>query len=73
MMRKTNLFGPAVILLLLALGSIPAVGAGSEPVCTTDGCTVPKSDPTDKCTPAYDDYARFIAGISNREGSPGGT
>jgi hypothetical protein len=66
-MRKTNLFGLAAILLLLALGSIPAWGAGSEPVCATDGCTVPKSDPTDKCTPAYDDYALFIAGISNRE------
>jgi len=68
-MRKTNRFGLAAIVLLLALGSVPAVGAGSEPVCTTDGCTVPKSDLTDKCIPAYDDYALFIAGISNREGS----
>jgi hypothetical protein len=67
MVRKTNLFGPAAILLLLALGSVPALSAGSEPVCATDGCTVLKSDPTDKCTPAYHDYALFIAGISNRE------
>ena len=67
MMRKTNLFGLAAIVLLLALGSVPALGADSEPVCTPDGCTVPKSDPTDKCTPAYHDYALFIAGISNRE------
>ncbi len=55
------------MVLLLALGSVPALGAGSEPVCATDGCPVLKSDPTDKCLPAYDDYALFIAGISNRE------
>ena len=55
MMRKANLFGLAAIVLLLALGSIPAAGAGSEPVCTVDGCTVPKSDPMAKCIPAYDD------------------
>jgi len=67
MMRKTNLFGLAGIVLLLALGSVPALGADSEPVCTPDGCTVPKSNPTAKYTPAYHDYARFIAGISNRE------
>ncbi len=36
-MRKTNRFGLAVIVLLLALGPVPAVGAGSEPVCATDG------------------------------------
>jgi hypothetical protein len=68
-MRNANLFGLAAMALLLALGPIPAVGAGSEPVCTVDGCTVPKSEPTAECLPAYDDYALFIAGISNREGT----
>ncbi len=68
-MRKMNLFGLAAMLLLLNWGSVPAMGAGSEPVCTADGCTVPKSDQTSKCIPAYHDYALFIAGISNREGS----
>ncbi|MGO8762412.1 MAG: hypothetical protein ACLP2P_00160 [Desulfobaccales bacterium] len=66
-MGKTHRFGLAAMVLLLALGPVPAMGAGSEPVCATDGCPVLKSDPTDKCTPAYDDYALFIAGISNRE------
>ncbi len=45
MMRKTNLFGLATILLLLALGSIPALGAGSEPVCATDGLYRPEKRP----------------------------
>jgi hypothetical protein len=67
-MRKTNLFGLAAMLLLLASASVPVVGADSEPICATDGCTVLKSDPTDKCTPAYQDYALFIGGISNRKG-----
>ena len=66
-MRKTNLFGLATMLLLLALGSVPALGAGSESICTPEGCTVPKSDQTDKRLPAYNDYALFIAGISNPE------
>ena len=68
-MRKMNLFGLAAMLLLLNWGPVPAAGAGSEPVCTADGCTVPKSDQTCKCTPAYHDYALFIGGISNREGT----
>ena len=64
-MRKTNLFGTATMLLLLALGSVPAFGAASESICTPEGCAVPKSDQTDKCLPAYNDYALFIAGLSN--------
>ena len=68
-MRKTNLFGMATMLLLLALGSVPAFGAGSESICTPEGCAVPKSDQTDKRLPAYNDYALFIAGLSNPEGT----
>ena len=34
---------------------------------TTDGRTVLNHDQTDKCIPAYNDYALFIAGISNPE------
>ena len=44
-MRKANLFGLATMVLLLALGSVPALGAGSEPVCTPEGCAVPKRGP----------------------------
>ena len=64
-MRKTNLFGTATMLLLLALGSVPAFGADSGAICTPEGCAVPKSGQTDKCLPAYNDYALFIAGLSN--------
>jgi hypothetical protein len=68
-MRKTNLFGTTTILLLLVLGWVPAFGAASESVCTPEGCAVPKSDQTDQGIPAYDDYARFIAGLSNPKGT----
>ena len=68
-MRKTNLFGTATMVLLLALGSVPAFGAGSESICTPEGCAVPKSGQTDKRLPAYNDYALFIAGLSNPEGT----
>jgi len=68
-MRKTNLFGLATMLLFLALGSVPALSVGSEPISETDGPTVLKRDQTDKCLPAYHDYALFIAGISNPEGA----
>ncbi|MBU4233431.1 MAG: hypothetical protein KJ822_13405 [Proteobacteria bacterium] len=68
-MRKTNLFGTATMLLLLVLGSVPAFGAASDSICTTEGCAVPKSDQTDKRLPAYNDYALFIAGLSNPEGA----
>ena len=67
MMRQTNLFAPATMFLLLTLGSVPALGAGSEPISETSGRTVFKQDQTDKCIPAYNDYALFIAGISNRK------
>ena len=53
------------MLLLLALGSASAFGACLEAVCTPEGCAVPKSGQTDKCLPAYNDYALFIAGLSN--------
>ena len=68
-MRKTNRFGLVTMFLLLALGSAPVWGAGSEPICTADGCAVPTHDQTDKCIPAYNDIALFIGGISN----PGST
>jgi hypothetical protein len=68
-MRKTNLFGTATMLLLLVLGSVPAFGAGLEAVCTPEGCAVPKSDQTDQRLPAYNDYACFIAGLSNPKGA----
>jgi len=66
-MRKTNLFGTATMMLLLALGSVPLLGAASEPISETCGRTLCKQDQTDKCTPAYHDYALFIAGLSNPE------
>jgi hypothetical protein len=69
MMGKRKWFGPAALALLLALGPMPAWGAGSATVCGTDGCAVPKSSPTEACRPAYDDYALLMAGISNPEGS----
>src|SRR5665647_1232931 len=66
-MCKTNRFGMAMLLLLLALGSVPASEGASESICTPEGCAVPKSDQTDKRLPAYNDYALFIAGLSNPE------
>ena len=66
-MRKTNLSGTATMVLLLALGSVSLLGAASEPISETCGRTLCKQDQTDKCTPAYHDYALFIAGISNPE------
>jgi hypothetical protein len=68
-MRKTNRFGMATIVLLLALGSVPAFGAAPESICTPEGCAVPKSGQADTCLPAYNDYALFIAGLSNPEGT----
>jgi hypothetical protein len=65
MMLKTNRFGLATILLLLALGSVPVLGAGSEPICTPEGCAVPNRDQPEKSLPAYNDVALFIGGISN--------
>jgi hypothetical protein len=66
-MRKINLFSLATMLLLLGLGSVLAVSAASEPLSGTDGPPVLKRDQTDKSLPAYNDYALFIAGISNPE------
>jgi hypothetical protein len=68
-MRKTNLFGLVVTFLLLFFGSVPAGSAGSEPICTADGCVIPNHDQTNKRLPAYNDIALFIGGISN----PGST
>jgi hypothetical protein len=68
-MCKTNRFGLVTTFLLLTLWSAPALSAGSEPLCTTDGCAIPNQDQTDKCTSVYHDVALFIGGISN----PGGT
>jgi hypothetical protein len=68
-MRKTNLFGAATMLLLLTLGSVPAFGAASDSICTPEGCAVPKNDQTDKCLPAYNDYALLIAGLNNPAGT----
>ena len=68
-MRKTNLFGLVTTFLLLTLGSAPVLAAGSEPVCTADGCAIPNQNQTDKSIPAYNDVALFIGGISN----PGST
>ena len=66
-MRKGNWFGLATIVLLLALGPVPAFGAGSDLICTPEGCAVPKGGQSAKSLPAYNDYALFIAGISNPE------
>ena len=67
-MRKTNRFGLVTTLLLLTLGSAPAWGAGSEPLCTANGCAIPNQDQTDKCTSVYHDVTLLIGGLSN----PGG-
>jgi hypothetical protein len=68
-MRKCNLFSTAAMLLFLALGAAAAFGAASDSLCTPEGCAVPKSGQTDKSLPAYNDYALFIAGISNPAGT----
>ena len=68
-MRTCNLFSTAMMVLLLALSSVAAFGAASDMVCTPEGCAVPKSGQTEKRLPAYNDYALFIAGISNPEGT----
>ena len=67
-MRRTNLFGLAAMALLVALWPAPLVGAVSAPISAIDGRPVLKHDQTEKCIPVYNDYARFIAGLSNPEG-----
>lgn len=69
LMRKTNLFGTATLVLILVLGLVPALGAASDSVCTPEGCAVPKNGPTAQRLPAYHDYALFIAGLSNPKGA----
>jgi hypothetical protein len=66
-MRKTKRFG-LVLTFLLLMGSAPAWGAGSEPLCTADGCVIPRPNQTGEYNPVYNDVALFIGGISN----PGG-
>jgi hypothetical protein len=66
--RKMNLFGMITIFLLLSLGFCPGLGAGSEPTAGTGGSTVLPNEPAGQDNPAYNDYALFIAGISNRQG-----
>ena len=68
-MRKIHLSGAATLVLILALISVPAPGAATEPVCTPEGCAVPKSGQTEQRLPAYQDYALFIAGVRNPEGA----
>jgi hypothetical protein len=68
-MRKTTRFGMATLVLILALGSVPAFGAASDAVCTPEGCAVPQSGQTDQRLPAYHDFALFIAGLSNPKGA----
>jgi len=68
-MRNTNLFCMATLVLILAVGSVPAFGAPSDSVCTPEGCAVPQSGQTDQRLPAHNDYALFIAGLRNPNGA----
>ena len=66
---RKSLFGNIVIFLLLSLGFLPAMGGGSEPPAGMGQGPSGPNEPADKTSPAWNDYARLIAGLSNPQGS----
>ncbi len=66
---KSNLFRLHTIVLLLILISVPAFGVDSESHSEKDTKSALKTEQRAKRNPAYNDYALFIAGMSNPQGS----
>jgi hypothetical protein len=64
--KKYLLWG-ITIFLLLSLGAIPAPSAAPEPADQVGGGHAPPPEKTDHPHPAYNDYARFIAGFHHPE------
>jgi hypothetical protein len=67
--RKTTPWCLLLFFLLLILGSLPGWGAEAEAVSGTGGSSLPQNNPVQARTPTYQDYARLIAGLSNRDGA----
>jgi hypothetical protein len=61
--HKSSLFRLLTIILVLALMAVPAFGRDS------DASAGPNPAPAAAQTPAYNDAALFIAGLSNRQGT----
>jgi len=68
-MRKSKVVRLLTPILLIILSSIPAVGDSSKSDSRTETETTLKSAPVVAGTPTYHDCARFIAGMSNQQGS----
>jgi hypothetical protein len=69
LVRKSNLvFLLALVFLLLAAG-VPAPGLAAPPGLPQDASRGGQTPPGATGTPGYNDYARFIAGLSNPQGT----
>jgi hypothetical protein len=67
--RKSSLYRSVTLALLCALVSVPALGVDSESDSRKDTKTGLQTTPVAARNPAYNDGARFIAGLTNPEGS----
>lgn len=67
--RQPNLFRLLTIILVLALIAVPAWGEDADSSPGPDPRSGLNPAPVAAGTPAYNDAARFIAGLSNRQGT----
>jgi hypothetical protein len=67
-LRQSNRFRLLTIILLLTLIAVPALAAGSGSDSGPEANTGRQSAALAEGNPAYNDSARFIAGLSNRQG-----
>jgi hypothetical protein len=65
--RKSNLF--RLLTIILALIAVPAFGGDSDSFSGKDTQSGLKTAPVAEPSPAYHDFALFIAGLSNRQGT----
>jgi hypothetical protein len=66
--RKSPRLGLLTIILVLTLSAVPAWGAGSRSEPGPEANTGQKSPALSERNPAYDDSARFIAGLGSQQG-----
>jgi hypothetical protein len=66
--RKTNLFRLLTLVLLFTLTSVPAFGADPGPGSGKEAHTARQAEPAAEPTPAFNDGALLIAGLSNPPG-----
>jgi hypothetical protein len=67
--RKPNLFCLLTLVLLFALSAAPSLGADAESSSGKDAATGLKTAPVAGRNLVYNDYALFIAGLSNPQGA----